>query len=131
MIVKTLDQILNTPDHVRGEAFESRRLLLARDGLGYSLHDTLCKAGTVQHLHYRNHIETNYIIAGTGSVTDVATGETHPLAPGSVYVLDRHDAHILRADTDLRIVCIFTPALTGQEVHDADGSYAAAPGPGA
>ena len=23
----------------------------------------------------------------------------------------------------LRLVCVFSPALTGQETHDADGSY--------
>jgi L-ectoine synthase len=23
----------------------------------------------------------------------------------------------------LRLVCVFNPALTGQETHDADGSY--------
>jgi L-ectoine synthase len=40
-------------------------------------------------------------------------------------VLDHHEAHILRATTDLRIICVFTPALTGQEKHDASGSYPA------
>ena len=42
-----------------------------------------------------------------------------------MYVLDRHDPHIVRAKTDLRLICIFTPALTGHENHDEDGSYAA------
>jgi L-ectoine synthase len=123
MIVRTLASILETPAHVRGEAFESRRILLAADGLGYSLHDTLCRAGSEQHLEYKNHIETNYVIEGIGEVEEVATGKVFPLSPGTVYVLDRHDPHILRARTDLRIVCIFTPALTGRETHDADGSY--------
>jgi L-ectoine synthase len=123
MIVRTLDDVLDTPDHIRGEAFESRRLLLARDGLGYSLHDTAVRAGSEQPLHYKNHIETNYVISGEGEVEDVATGVVHSLKPGSVYVLDHHDAHILRARTDMRIVCIFTPALTGRETHDSDGSY--------
>lgn len=127
MIVRTLAQILGTPAHVKGDAFESRRLLLARDGLGYSLHDTICKEGSEQRLEYKNHIEANYIIAGEGEVVNLATGAVHPLAPGSLYVLDRHDAHILRAlKGDLRIICVFTPALTGQERHDASGSYAAA-----
>lgn len=127
MIVRTLSEILGTSAHVQGDAFESRRLLLARDGLGYSLHDTICKEGSEQRLEYKNHIEANYIIAGEGEVVNVATGEVHPLAPGSLYVLDRHEAHILRAlKGDLRIVCIFTPALTGKERHDASGSYAAA-----
>jgi L-ectoine synthase len=125
MIVRTLASILNTSAHVNGDAFESRRILLAADGLGYSLHDTLCKAGTEQHLEYKNHVETNYVIEGVGEVVNVATGQVWPLGPGTVYVLDHHEAHLLRATTDLRIICVFTPALTGQEKHDASGSYPA------
>lgn len=125
MFVKTLSDILDTDAHVKGDAFESRRVLLAGDGLGYSFHDTLIRAGTTQHLHYKNHIEANYCIEGTGEVECVATGRVWPLAPGAMYVLDQHDAHIVRAETDMRLICIFTPALTGQEIHDADGSYAA------
>lgn len=123
MIVRTLQSILGTSAHIKGEAFESRRILLSGDGLGYSLHDTICKAGTEQHLHYKNHVETNYIIEGRGSVENVGTGDVFPLGPGSVYVLDNHEAHVLRAETDLRIICVFTPALTGQERHDPSGSY--------
>jgi L-ectoine synthase len=37
--------------------------------------------------------------------------------------LDGHERHELHAETDLRMVCVFTPALTGQEVHDEDGAY--------
>jgi L-ectoine synthase len=126
MIVRTLASILDTAAHVKGEAFESRRILLAADGLGYSLHDTICKAGSEQLLHYKNHVETNYVIEGEGSVENVGTGEVFPLGPGTVYVLDQHEAHVLRARTDLRIICVFTPSLTGQEKHDASGSYPAA-----
>ena len=126
MIVRSLSSILDTQAHVRGDAFESRRILLAKDGLGYSLHDTICKAGSAQRLEYRNHVETNYVIEGQGSVENIATGEVFPLGPGTVYVLDQHEAHLLRAETDLRIICVFTPALTGQEKHDASGSYPAA-----
>lgn len=125
MIVRTLQSIIDTQAHVRGEAFESRRILLAKDGLGYSLHDTICKAGSAQRLEYKNHVETNYVIEGQGSVENIATGEVFPLGPGTVYVLDQHEAHLLRAETDLRIICVFTPALTGQEKHDAAGSYPA------
>jgi L-ectoine synthase len=124
MIVKHLSDILGTEAHVTGDAFESRRVLLAEDGLGYSLHDTVVREGSEQYLHYKNHIESNYCIAGEGEVENVATGEVFALKPGSLYTLDRHEAHILRATKGaLRFVCIFTPALTGREVHDADGSY--------
>ncbi|MCZ4354311.1 ectoine synthase [Roseovarius aestuarii] len=125
MLVKSLDDTLNTADHVTGPGFESRRILLARDGLGYSFHDTIVKEGSVQRLEYKNHIEANYCIEGEGEVEEVATGRKWPLRPGTMYVLDKHDAHIIRAlKGDLRFMCVFTPALTGMETHDADGSYA-------
>ncbi|MGK7654043.1 MULTISPECIES: ectoine synthase [unclassified Roseovarius] len=123
MFVKMLDDVIGTEDHAKGEAFESRRLLLARDDLGYSFHDTIVKAGTVQLLEYKNHVEVNYCIEGKGEVENETTGEVWPLEPGVMYVLDQNDPHIVRAETNLRFICIFTPALTGREVHDEDGSY--------
>jgi L-ectoine synthase len=81
--------------------------------------------GCELHLHYKNHVESNYCIAGQGEVEDVATGAVHPLTPGTMYALENHDAHILRAlKGQLRLICVFTPALTGHETHDPDGSYA-------
>lgn len=125
MIVKHLSDILGTDAHVSGPSFESRRLLRAADGLGYSLHDTVVEPGSVQELQYKNHVESNYCIAGSGEVTNVASGEVFALRPGTLYVLDRHERHIIRAGADgLRLICIFTPALAGQDVHDSDGSYA-------
>ena len=125
MFVKTLADVLGSDDHAIGEAYESRRLILARDGLDYSLHDTLIKAGTTQHLHYRNHIESNYCISGEGEVEHEATGEIWPIRAGTLFVLDQHAAHIVRAKSEIRLICVFTPALTGHEKHDKDGSYAA------
>ena len=40
-----------------------------------------------------------------------------------MYALNEHDQHWLRAKTDLRVVCVFTPPLTGREVHDENGVY--------
>jgi L-ectoine synthase len=126
VIVRTLDQIIGTPRHVSGEGWESRRILLRSDRMGFSLHDTVVKEGTEQRLHYKHHLEANYCISGRGEVVDVKTGKTHPIVPGTLYALDEHDEHILRAISgDLRLVCIFNPPLTGQEKHQQDGSYAA------
>ena len=61
---------------------------------------------------------------GTGSITDLATGETHHIRPGVLYALNDHDRHVLRADEDLVMACVFNPPVTGREVHRADGSYA-------
>lgn len=123
MLVRHLDDIVDSELDVRANTWRSRRLLLARDAMGYSLHDTVLYAGTETPMHYRHHLEAVYVIEGEGVLFERDTGITHKLAPGTMYALDRHDRHIVRATTDIRCVCVFNPPLTGQEVHDADGAY--------
>lgn len=103
----------------------SRRLLLAADGMGYSLTDTIVSAGTSSLLEYRHHLEACYCVDGFGSVTE-ASGQSHRLVPGTLYALDQHDRHVLEADPgqDLRLICVFTPALHGGEVHRWDATEA-------
>ncbi|MET8675580.1 MULTISPECIES: ectoine synthase [Streptomyces] len=99
----------------------SRRFLTASDGLGYTVTDTVVRAGTKSRLEYRRHLEACYCIGGSGEVVDTA-GDSHPITPGTLYALDKHDAHWLVASPheDLRLVCVFTPALRGDEVHNLD-----------
>ena len=123
MIVRTLEQIRGGDCEVHATTWTSRRLLLADDAMGFSLHDTVLHAGTETRMCYRNHLEAVYCIAGTGSIEVLATGETFAIAPGTVYALDQHDEHILRADSELRMVCVFNPPLVGKEVHDETGAY--------
>ena len=123
MIVRTLEQIRGGDREVHAATWTSRRLLLADDAMGFSLHDTVLHAGTETRMCYRNHLEAVYCIAGTGSIEVIATGETFAIAPGTVYALDQHDEHILRADSELRMVCVFNPPLVGKEVHDETGAY--------
>lgn len=127
MIVRKLAEIAGTGREVDGGNWVSRRLLLADDGLGYSLHDTIIRAGTETHIHYRHHLEAVYCIAGEGEVETVADGRVWPIGPDTVYALDRHDEHYLRAGKggDMRMICVFRPALTGTEVHDNSGVYPA------
>ncbi len=40
-----------------------------------------------------------------------------------MYTFDRHERHSLSAITDMRMVCVFLPALVGPETHDENGSY--------
>jgi L-ectoine synthase len=99
----------------------SRRFLLAGDGLGYSITDTIVTAGTKSRLQYRNHLEACYCIEGVGEVVDLE-GNSFPLTPGTLYALDKNDAHYLIAapEADLRLVCVFSPALHGDERHSLD-----------
>jgi len=124
MIVRSLNDLIDTPRDVRGEAWASRRFLLAEDGVGYTLTETSVVAGSEQILWYKHHVESNYVIEGEGEVENMATGEVFTLALGSIYVLDQHEKHRLKTFTAMRLVCVFTPALTGRETHDADGVYA-------
>jgi L-ectoine synthase len=123
MIVKSLSDVIGTKDEVKADTWTSRRLLLRKDGMGYSLHDTLIHAGTETHIWYQNHLEAVYCIEGEGEVETLADGKVHPIKAGMVYALDKHDRHFLRAKTQMRMICVFNPPLTGQETHDAEGVY--------
>lgn len=123
MIVRKLDDIRGTDREVKAQTWTSRRIFLAADRMGFSLHDTLIHPGTETRMCYRNHLEAVYCVAGTGSIELVSTGEVFPIAAGTAYALDQHDEHILRADTELRMVCVFNPPVVGTEVHDATGAY--------
>jgi L-ectoine synthase len=123
MIVRTLAEILGTDRDVRTPRWESRRLLLKGDRMGFSMHDTLVRAGSETEIWYQHHLEACYCIEGEGELLELATGRIHPIRPGTLYALDGHEKHRLRARTDLRLICAFNPALTGREVHDAEGTY--------
>ena len=125
MIVRSLEEITETERDVSGPGWNSRRLLLATDNMGFSLTDTIILDGTSLTLEYKHHLEACYCIEGQGDITAMSNGVTQTLKPFTVYALDQNDRHTVRAiDGDLRLVCVFTPALTGQEVHRDDGSYA-------
>ncbi|MDX5444960.1 MAG: ectoine synthase [Zoogloeaceae bacterium] len=127
MIVKHLDQIIGTDADVDAEGWNSRRFILRNEGMGYSVNDTIIKPGAELDMEYRNHLETVYCIEGEGEIEDLGTGKVHPIRPGTLYALDKHDHHILRANrgTHMRMVCVFNPPLTGREIHDATGAYPA------
>lgn len=123
MIVRTLQDIVGTERDVDGGNWSSRRLCLADDGMGFSMHDTVLRAGTETHMWYKNHLEGVYCIEGKATVEDKATGEVHQIGPGTIYLLNDHDQHVVRVEEDLRVICTFNPPVTGAEVHDEDGAY--------
>lgn len=123
MIVRSLKDVAGSDRDVVAPTWRSRRLLVAADKMGFSLHDTLIEAGTETPMWYKNHVEAVYCVEGEGSLEDVASGEIHEITAGTMYALDRNDRHVLRARTQLRMLCVFNPPCTGREEHDADGGY--------
>ncbi|MFD1508573.1 ectoine synthase [Lacimonas salitolerans] len=127
MIVRDFDDISKNEQHrvVSDANWTSVRMLLAEDGMNFSFHITILEAGSEHTFHYKNHFESVYCMQGKGSITDLATGETHQIKPGTMYALNEHDKHTLRAEEELWMACCFNPPVTGKEVHREDGSYAA------
>lgn len=123
MIVRTLGGVVGTDRDVKAETWNSRRLLLKQDGMGFSMHDTLIHENTETLIHYRHHLEAVYCIEGDGEVEVISTGERIRIGPGTLYALDGNEKHMLRARGRMRMICVFNPPLSGQETHDADGVY--------
>lgn len=126
MIVRTLNEIQGTDREVHAENgnWVSRRFVLDDDKAGFSFHETIIKAGTETHIWYKHHIEAVYCVAGDGEIEDLKTGKIHPIKDGTMYLLNEHDEHLLRGGKeDMRLICAFTPPVTGREIHDEDGAY--------
>ena len=123
MIVRTLQAANQTRRRVVTPGWESTRLLLKGDNMGFSFHITTIYAGAELPMQYRNHLESVYCIAGSGEVQTVADGKVYPIEPGTIYILDQHDEHVLRARTEMVMACVFNPPLNGREVHDESGAY--------
>lgn len=126
MIVRTASEVEGTKADARGDKWRSLRMLTHADGMGFTVTQTTIEQGMEIELEYRHHLEACLCIEGELEVEDLATGDRHVVGPGTLYALDAHDHHILRAKEPSRIVCVFTPALAGDETHDASGSYAPA-----
>ncbi|GIX22646.1 MAG: L-ectoine synthase [Gammaproteobacteria bacterium] len=123
MIVRTLQEARAGRRRVCAENWESVRLVLREDGMGFSFHITTIREGTRTPIWYKHHLEAVYCIDGEGEIEDLDTGLRHPIRPGTLYALDRHDRHVLHCRRTLQLACVFNPALRGDEVHDADGAY--------
>jgi L-ectoine synthase len=123
MLIKRLSNIRSSDRNVKHNGWESSRLLLASDGMGFSFHITTLEAGGSWTFHYQHHVEAVFIISGTGILDDLTANERHVLEPGTLYALNDHDRHTLTATTELVTACVFNPPVTGTEVHDATGAY--------
>ncbi|HQI23528.1 MAG TPA: ectoine synthase, partial [Smithella sp.] len=68
MLVRTIDDIRGTRREVFAENknWVSRRLLLKKDGMGFSFHETIIFAGTETHIWYKHHLEAVFCVEGEG-----------------------------------------------------------------
>lgn len=124
MKIVRLEALLGTEREVKSPAgWTSIRFLLKKDGMGFSMHETVFPAGLEFDMWYKHHLEAVYCYRGRGVLTNRDTGETHAIEPGTLYALDQHDKHTLKAEEEMRLVCVFNPPVSGREIHDQDGAY--------
>lgn len=123
MIVRTLSSAEQSDRRIVSDGWESTRLLLKSDAMGFSFHITTIYAGADLEMHYQHHLESVYCISGEGEIQDMADGKVYPVKPGTMYALNNHDRHTLRATTEMKMACVFNPPLHGKEVHNAQGAY--------
>nr|AMY57913.1 L-ectoine synthase C subunit [Streptomyces sp. WS032] len=125
MIVRSFPDIEGTDRHVKAKSgtWESKRIVLAKERVGFSLHETILPAGTATSMWYANHIEAVVPTKGEAELTDHETGKTYTVTPGTMYLLDGHARHTLRVKEDFHPICVFNPPVTGREDHDENGVY--------
>ncbi len=125
MIVRHLTDVEKTGRRIVSPDgnWESVRLLLKGDRMGFSFHITTVYEGADFQMHYQNHLESVYCISGEGEVETLVDGRVYPITSGTLYNLDKHDKHILRAFKEMKMACVFNPPLNGKEVHNAAGAY--------
>lgn len=125
MIVRSLQDSEKTARRIVSPDgnWDSVRLLLKDDGMGFSFHITTIYAGADFQMHYQHHLESVYCISGKGEVETLNDGKRYPIVPGTMYALDKHDKHVLRAFTSMKMACVFNPPLNGHEVHNEEGAY--------
>lgn len=118
MIVRSVNEVIGTARDVHGEGWKSRRLLLKEDGLPVSVHETTLDAGAELRFCYRVHSETVYCVEGRGSVENVNEGVVHEITPGTIYTVFPGDDHVVRAETQVRFLCVFDPPCVADESAD-------------
>lgn len=118
-----IDDLNGTDRDVKDGHWRSRRMILGKEKVGFSLHETTLYAGQTSEFWYANHVEAVYCVGGKGTLTNLETGEKHQITDGFLYLLDGHEKHRLEIEEECRMICVFNPPVTGGEVHDENGVY--------
>nr|AMY57937.1 L-ectoine synthase C subunit [Streptomyces sp. WS024] len=125
MIVRSFKELEGTDRHIKSASgtWESKRIVLAPERVGFSLHETVLYARTETSPWYANHIEAVVCVEPAAALTPDETGEKHAITPGTMYLLPGHERHTMRIKQDFRCICVFPPPVTGREDHDENGVY--------
>lgn len=113
--VITKASLAGTDRHVRNDAYETTRFLLAPDGLGVTVTDILLAPDIEATYGYDRHVEIAYCLEGEAELRDLSTGAMHAIVPGTMWVAEKGERFAFRARVPTRLICVFTPAFDGTE----------------
>lgn len=104
-----------TARHVRSSAYETRRFLLAEDGLDVTVTDILLQPGVPVDYGYDHHVEIAYCIDGDATIREHGTDQEQRVGPGTMWIAERGDRFSFVAHAPTRLICVFTPPFAGHE----------------
>ena len=116
MLIRTLNDILGTSRDQKGQGWQSRRLLTSEDRSDFSFHDTVIAAGARIPVRLKGQFEVVYVLEGYGAIESENSTTITTLEPGVLYTVSPDDPHVLVADTEIKMICIFTPACSAEQV---------------
>lgn len=108
------DELRGSARHVQNDTYETVRFLLASDAAGASVADIVLQPGIEEGYGYADRTEIAYCIEGDAVLTD-PTGAEHHIAPGTMWVARPGESFRFKATQPTRLICVFTPPLSGEE----------------
>jgi L-ectoine synthase len=64
---------------------------------------------------YNEHIEIANCLQGQATIKELPDGIPTEIAPGTMWIAQRKDHFSFQASEPTRLICVFTPAFTGDE----------------
>ena len=95
MLIRTLRETRASDRNVQSDGWESARLLLKDDGMGFSMHVTTLNAGLASHAPH-THPNEEVVILKEGRLEVFANGETRVVGPGAVMFMASNQPHAVR-----------------------------------
>lgn len=115
MIIQQLQELQGSNRYTSRPNWDSTRLIVANDRMGFSLHVTRIYPGQTGLTEYPDHVEAAYCVSGHATLIYDEGSARAEIVPGVVYALDQHDPHTMIVHDELQLICVFNPPLSGSE----------------
>ena len=127
MFVRKIDDLIGSDKAEKrtdgGSVLQGVHPLTREDRCGFSISDYSIKGPWNQDLQYKNHMEINFIVAGQVEILDLTGDKSWQITAGMIYIVGPKDRHRFSSPSDIHLISIFNPAISGTEKHDADGAF--------